>query len=210
MNTYCENCGGLLDENGNCPYCGKTAAVQENVPFQESSQGISIEDLTNTQYQPVYEEVECREAHLNFWNTIFPMFFAFGFGFVGIIIPIFLKIQNEPDVPYMMFIPFAIIGIVATLIVIYGFHKAFAVALFGREIGGVVKGYRMDTMMYNGMPGAVAEILVTTNSGKKLLLYQIGGPAKPFAVGSTVRVKVYKDYYKVIQEKNKIWDEINN
>ena len=204
MDRYCQNCGALLDEYGRCNYCTNSSSYS----FQEPSTIQPIQDLPNIEYNQYLPEIECKEANLSFWTLVFPLIFAVMFSFAGIGMPIFLYTQGERDVPYFFFIPFALVGLGATGIVLYGIYKAIVISLFSKEITGTVQGYRNDNVLYNGMPGQTAEILISTYDGQKLLLYQIGGPSRPFQVGKKVRIKVYKDYFKVIKEKDTVWKNI--
>ena len=199
MNKYCENCGALLNEYGQCEYCN----------FQEPSTAVSFDNFQNVQYEQPLQEIQCKEANIGFWTTVFPLIFAVGFGYFGLVMPIFIYFNGgNSEVPYLFFIPFALVGIGATVVFLYNIYKAIVVALFSKEIDGVVKGYRNDNVLYNGMPGQIAEIEVSTYDGKKLLLYQVGGPSRPFTVGKSVKVKVFKDYFKAIEEKEQIWKNI--
>ena len=78
--------------------------------------------------------------------------------------------------------------------------------MFGKTVTGIVRGYRNDNVLYNGVPGAVAEIIVSAKDGKRLLLYQLGSPAKILKVGSVVPVKIHKNIFKVL--KNRDTDDV--
>ena len=66
MNKYCENCGGLLDENGRCPYCGASYGSTESAgnipydPYTQSQSSLSTNDIPNAEYETQYPEIECQ------------------------------------------------------------------------------------------------------------------------------------------------------
>ena len=78
------------------------------------------------------------EAHLNFWNTIFPLIFAVSFGFFGIIFPIaFALLFKETTLTITIFLfssIFAIIGIGAAVIAIKAVIKYNSVKTKGKEL----------------------------------------------------------------------------
>ena len=138
------------------------------------------------------------------------MIFGIAFGYAGIIIPItILRDGNPQKVPLLFFLPFALVGIGALFIVIRQIYRAVIIATKAKTITGVVQGYRPNNARYNGVPGSVAKIAISTKNGPRILLYDLGSPARPFAVGRNVDVKVYKNYYKVDARKgDDVWKNV--
>jgi hypothetical protein len=93
-----------------------------------------------------------------------------------------------------------VVGIGATVIVVYSLYKYILVSLKGKEITGVVYGYMDDVVNYNHRPGQVCKILVDTLKGKRFIYYSLQGTNKPYPINEKVRLKVYKSYFRIINK----------
>ena len=45
--------------------------------------------------------------------------------------------------------------------------------------------------------------MVDTNDGKKFILYQLGDTVKPYKINSKIKLKVYKNLFKIIKNDEK-------
>ncbi len=185
-NRVCKHCGApLLSEV--CQYCGCRA------------------DGTDTAALPAeYETIDCSNASLTFWNTIFAGIFSVMFGIVGCM-PLWVEdiTTGSESMPRLFFVPFALVGAGATVVVVYSLYKYVLVSLKGKEITGTVYGYMDDVVNYNHRPGQVCKILVDTLKGKRFIYYSLQGTNRPYPVNGKVRLMVYKNYFRIIKEPKK-------
>ena len=178
----CKNCGApVLSEV--CQYCG-----------------CRVDSADTAKLSAEYETLDCKNASLTFWNTIFAGIFSVTFGFVGFL-PLWLDslAMSADRPPRIFFFIFAAVGIGATVIVIYSLYKYILVSLKGKEITGVVYGYMDDVVNYNHRPGQVCKILVDTMKGKRFIYYSLQGTNKPYPINEKVRLKVYKNYFRIVK-----------
>ena len=177
----CRHCGApVLSEI--CPYCSSRTGIEtEKTPME-------------------YPIIECKEAHLSFWDTAFPAIFAVSFGWFGFYMPVFFYKVGEIEETWtlLFFIPFATVGIAATYIVLSRIWRYITVVLFGKEIEGVVYGFQDDNVLLNGNPAQVAKILLHTPNGPRFIMYQLGNTSRPFKANDRLMIKVYKDRFKII------------
>lgn len=187
--TTCYYCGAPV-RTEICPYCGKPTGLNTQTAVLE------------------YPEIECKEAHLNFWGTIFPLIFALSFGFFGFAAsPFFTYSTDEIIMVELMLLPFKVISIVATLMVIVNIWRYISIILFGKEIEGIVYGYFDDSVTYNNQPGQVCKILVTSRHGKRFIMYQLKDTKKPYKVNTSLPLSVYKNRFLILNKhKYEIWD----
>ena len=179
----CKNCGApVLSEV--CQYCG-----------------CRVDSADTAKLSAEYETLDCKNASLTFWNTIFAGIFSVTFGFVGFL-PLWLDslAMNADRPPRIFFFIFAVVGIGATVIVIYSLYKYVLVSLKGKEITGIVYGYMDDVVNYNHQPGQVCKILVDTLKGKRFIYYSLQGTNKPYPINETIRLKVYKNYFRIVKK----------
>ena len=189
-NTFhCKNCGAPVTTEL-CPYCN------------------SLTGLNTANANMEYPVEECKEAILSFWNTIFPLIFAFGFGFFGILFPIiFFSVDKEMGtMSILMCFPFAIIGIIAFIIAIKPIIRHILLKKKGIEIEGTIYGYMDDNILINGNPSQIVKILIDTPKGKRFILYQLGDIKKPYQLNSKIKLLVYKDYFLIINKKEYLYN----
>ena len=179
----CKHCGApVLSEV--CQYCG-----------------CRVESADTANLSAEYETIDCKNADLTFWNTIFAGIFSVMFGVFGLMPLWFDELAMNGDrPPRIFFLPFAVVGIGATVIVIYSLYKYILVSLKGKEITGVVYGYMDDVVNYNHRPGQVCKILVDTLKGKRFIYYSLQGTNKPYPINEKIRLKVYKNYFRIVKK----------
>jgi len=185
MQQNCPNCGAPITSEI-CPYCGLNTGYQE------------LKDYNNL------PKIDCKEAHIGFWTTFFPLIFAFGFGFAGLVMPISFMIsgdENFDGLTLLFFVPFALVGIVAAYFSIAPLVRLFLIKTKGTEIDGLVCGYTNDNVTLNGAPSKVAIIKIDTDEGPKLIHYQLGDTVCPYEIQSKIKLKVYKDMFTIIKDK---------
>jgi hypothetical protein len=163
--------------------------------------GCRVDDADTAGLPAEYETIDCSNASLTFWNTIFAGIFSVMFGIVGCM-P--LWVDNLPTgsegMPRIFFVPFALVGAGATIIVIYSLYKYVLVSLKGKEITGTVYGYMDDVVSYNRRPGQVCKILVDTLKGKRFIYYSLQGTNRPYPVNEKVTLRVYKNYFMIVRK----------
>ena len=150
-----------------------------------------------------YPVIDCKEANIGFWNVCFPLIFAISFGFFGFVFPLmFLFMESGEFIgELLMCSVFAIIGVVAFIIGIKPIIRYFLVKRNGQEIEAVVYGYMNDNVLYNGVPAQIVKLLLNTNDGKKFILYQLADTKRPYKINSTIKLKVYKDMFLIVNKK---------
>ena len=190
VNRNCPNCGAPVTTEI-CPYCN--AATDIDTRFADME----------------YPVIECREAGITFWNFVFPMIFAVSFGFFGFVFPLsflFVGDKGEALSVFLFCSIFGIIGVVAFVISMIPVVRTLMIMLRGKNIEAVVYGYMDDNVLLNNVPAQIVKLLVTTNDGKKFILYQLGDIKQPFKVNSRINLKVYKDIF-LIENKKKYYFE---
>jgi hypothetical protein len=149
-------------------------------------------------------DIEVKEAHFNFWTLVFPLIFAIPFSCIGFGIPILnitgtYQFYESFNMDFTLFcIPFALIGFVTLLIPLIVLYRRIVLNLKGEYTYGVVEGYVDDTFVLNGRPGQVARIRVETDTGPRIIRYQLGTINRPYEIGSEVRLKRYRNYYLIL------------
>ena len=179
-----------------CPHCG-ARVLSEVCQYC----GSYIGEITTADLAAEYPVLECKEAVISFWNLAFPAMFAFGFGFFGFGGPIMMASVEEAEMMAILIsLPFAAVSVVAFGIVARTLYRYFLVSAKGSEIEGTVYGYMDDVVAYNGVNGQVAKILINTPKGKRFILYQLGSTMMKYPINSTVRLQMYKNYFRVLPE----------
>jgi hypothetical protein len=186
--------------NDTCPYCG-AAITSEICPYCGSITGL---DTANADME--YPVIECREAHLNFWNTAFPAIFAVSFGFVGFLLPLAVSASGvEKATLLIVCIPFALIGLIAAIIVLKNLYYFISVRLAGKEITGKVYGYMDDDLLLNGSPAQICKILLHTPKGPRFIMYQMKRIDHPYGINDRIDLKVYRDRFAILKDDSRIY-----
>ena len=186
--VICSNCGAPVTSEI-CPYCGAMTGLDTASANME------------------YPVIECKEAHLNFWNLAFPAIFAVGFGFFGFIFPFAFSMAGDKMESFVKIIciPFAITGIVAFIIVIRNLYYFLSVCLAGSETEGRVYGYVDDNMLLNGQAAQVCKILLHTPDGPRFIMYQLKETTHPYGINDRISLKVFKNRFTILKKDCKTW-----
>lgn len=190
----CKNCGAPVTSEI-CPFCGSMTGLDTQTADME------------------YPVLECKEANLGFWTLAFPAIFAIGFGYAGIVSPIMMFFaEDQFDMPkaftgfsFLFFLPFALVGLVATVFTILPIYRYLMLMIKGKEIYGTVYGYVDDEVLLNGRPAQVVKILVQSPEGPRFIMYQLGNTEHPYGINTKVSLRVYKDLF-MIEKKKKVMD----
>ena len=75
---HCPNCGAPVTSEV-CQFCGAATG------------------LDTASADMMYDSIDVKEAHLNFWNVIFPSMFAAAFGFFGFVFPILFSDASKGE-----------------------------------------------------------------------------------------------------------------
>ena len=186
----------MADKNRVCKHCG-APVLSEVCQYC----GCRVDNADTAGLPAEYETIECKNAGLTFWNTIFAGIFSVMFGGFGSMPLWFDKIiTNGERPPRIFFLPFAVVGFGATVILIYSLYKYVLVSLKGKETTGIVYGYMDDVVNYNHRPGQVCKILVDTLKGKRFIYYSLQGTNRPYPVNEKVTLKVYKNYFRIVKK----------
>ena len=184
--THCANCGAPATTEI-CPYCHVATGIDAISADME------------------YPVIECHEVNLGFWNVIFPLIFAVAFSLSGImtigIISITSLLGDESMFNFGYI--FLTIGIVALIITLIPIIRYLQIKRYGKEIEAAVYGYLNDNILINNQPAQIVKLLVDTNDGKKFILYQLGDTVKPYKINSKIKLKVYKNLFKIIKNDEK-------
>lgn len=179
--TECPNCGAPVTSEI-CPYCNTATGINTAAANME------------------YPVIECKEAHLGFFNTAFPIIFAVGFGFFGFVFPIAFASTDQFKTVLAMCSIFALISVVAFVIVLRTIIKYSLVKAKGKDINGIVYGYMDDNLLINGGPAQIVKIKVDTDEGPRFILYQTGDTKQPYKINGLIKLKVYKDIFRIEKE----------
>ncbi len=181
--TNCPNCGAVLLSEV-CQYCGSYVGL------------VATGDLSAE-----YPTVSCKHGKYTFFGIIFPMIFVVVFGGIGILpILLFANGDSDANIIILMALPFLVIGIGFLLVLLFNIWKIVANQLFGKTLDGIIYGYMDDTIAYNGINGQKAKILVNASEGKKFILLPLATTEKPYEVNSKVKVRVYKNIARILDE----------
>lgn len=150
-----------------------------------------------------YPTLKCKSAAITFWNVCFPGIFAFGF-MGGPLMATLTALRGQGTGIWLFMSIFFIIGAVSAGIAIFNLVKYFLVMRKGKRISGIVCGYEPDNVIYNNRPGQIAKILLDTPVGKRYIMYKLGNATQPYAINSRVSLMAYKNYFKVMDNDEKI------
>ena len=183
-----------LYQKRNCPSCG-APVVSEICAYCGTATGLNTAEA-NMEY-PV---MECREANINFWNLIFPLIFAAAFGISGIIALVVFGGFGGVRLS-LIGLPFLLIGLVSAFIAIRTVARFLKVKLFGEMIQARVYGYMDDCVLINGKPAQTVKLLVQTDDGPRVILYQLGNTLKPYRINDIIDIMVYRSQFMICRNK---------
>ena len=177
----CPNCGApILSEV--CQYCGTYVGQ------------VSTAELT-----PEYELIHCKQAALDMWKFLFPLFMGVPFFGAGITIVVALA---SGDIAGLSGLPFALIGTGFLVYWIINVKRYLATRFRGVDREGVVYGYMDDVVAYNGRNGQQIKILLDTSEGKKFIILPLQTTVKPYEINSPIRVRLYKKSALILTNKS--------
>ena len=189
QNRVCPHCGAPITSEI-CSYCGTNVA-----DFEEMTSELVAE----------YPTAECHMARFSFFGTIFPLTFMLSFVFFGIMFPfIFVATGNAPKTVILRCLPFALVGIGAGIVFFRNISRVVMVNTKGKVIDAIVYGYMDDTVAYNGNNGQVVKLLISTPQGKRFIFLSLEATNKPYKINSTIKLKHYKNLYKIMSED--VWE----
>ena len=190
-----------------CKNCGAPVTT-EICPFCHCATGINT-----TQADMEYPVLNCKAAHLGFWNVGFPLIFAVSFGMAALLgIVISASISNSFDevsgyansfrgTSILMSIatglPFLVISIVAFAFVIKQVVRYMSVKKNGQPITATVYGYMNDNYYINGTPAQVVKLLINTENGNRFILYKLGKIYQPYGVNTQIELIMYNNIFMI-------------
>ena len=179
-----------------CPYCGAVALSEVCQFCGQYIGGTETKDLSVE-----YPTLECKNAELTFFGTVFPLIFMLAFGFFGFLFPvIFLLEDSFEPVILIACIPFAAVGIGAGVAFFRSVCRFLLVMVKGKQMTATVYGYMDDTVSYNGNNGQVVKLLIDTKRGKRFIFYPLGSTNKPYMVNSKIKIRAYGSSFIVQKE----------
>ncbi len=182
-----------------CPSCG-APVVSEICPYCGTPTGI---DTAKADME--YPVIDCKEAELNFWNVWFPAIFAVGFGLAGLITLIVTINSGEGIATKLICLPFLLVGIVASILVIRVIVRYVKVKSRGKKMKATVYGYMNDDVLINNRPAQIVKLLVQTKNGPRFILYQLGNTTKTYGVNDELNIVVYKDCFMIDKSEENIF-----
>jgi len=180
----CKNCGAPVTSEI-CPFCG------------------AVTGMVTAQADMQYPVLQCKEATLNFWTVAFPAIFAFSFGFFGFAFPfLFAKSGSEEmGTVLLISIPFALIGVVAFIIMLRPIIRFLILKSKGTRVTAKVYGYVDDNVLINDQPAQVVKLLVYTPEGYRFVTYQLGTTDQPYGINTEIELLVYKDIFMIEKQQ---------
>ncbi len=205
MEDTCEYCGGVYVHglHTSCPHCGAPIkAVQNQQVYQPAPEPTKAIDID--QHIAEYPTIDCIEADMPIFLTIMLAVGGSLFSLAGLAAMVMTLAFGSFDiVPFLLMFAFLAVGIIMFVIIGKWVHRNLLVKNHGKDIHGIVAGYQNDpTILINGMPAQIVQIDVDTKKGKRTLLYQLRRLGQPYAIGSTLQLKVYKDLFLIVTKSN--------
>lgn len=180
-----------------CPSCG-APIVSEICAYCGAATG-----LNTARADMEYPVLECKSATLNFWKACFPAIFAVTFSIAGIICMI-CGITDGEIIVFFAGIPFLLVGIVASVIIVMNLSRYIKVKKNGKQIQATVYGYMNDDVLINNEPAQIVKLLVHTPNGPRFILYKLGNTLKPYGINDTIPIMVYEDCFLICKNKEVI------
>lgn len=162
-----------------------------------------------------YPVIECLEARLGTEEYIE---LALGlvlmiFGFISPIICFLNALHNLGNVTP----PIGLIEIFAAMLIFFGVFGFIGVIFFinfmkpmlmmrkikskGKEKDAIVYEYTDDDNYIDGVPTQVVKLLVEDKKKPIFIYYQLGKAEQPYEINSKVRIKMYRNIFRIIEEK---------
>lgn len=182
--THCQNCGAPATTEV-CRYCKGASGIDKEF--------IKLE----------YPVLECDETNIIYHYIIgytLLGLFLFPFGLYGMVFYIKLK---QVELTFIGFL-FALMGFLNLNYGLTPVIRNLILKKHGKEIDAIVYGYMDDDFIVNGYPTQIAKLLIDTKHGKKFILYQLEKAKQPYKIKSKIKIKMYKNIYKVL-DKEKVY-----
>lgn len=199
--SKCPSCGAASGNKEVCDYCG-SSLIKKRV---YESEGIinSLEEQYKIEDEkvPVFRGKGCnRDLFLVLFTGIFsgcfilvPTIIIIAFSNVGMLDSFLIPIMSI----------FYVIGIVAMIPLILSTVRRIKCKK-SPELNGIVRGYSDNKLvMVNGSPAKMVRILVELPSGPKIAEISTGNSDKPYSIGKMVKIRNYKNYFYIDEEKEK-------
>lgn len=194
--TSCPSCGASNKGKDICDYCG-TLLIKKEVQQPVFEERLSQEECyarEDAGLPVIHGKKAGRNPFLLIFCPIFggcffviPFFIMIGFMSVGLM-PIWVILM------LVMFMAGGIGAFVPLILNIVNTSKCKN----GVDIYGVVRGYEDSMMMVNGKPILNVILRVEYANGPHLVIVGTGETRKSYALGQTVKLKNYNDYYMVV------------
>lgn len=164
-----------------------------------------------------YPVLECLEASVGteeYIEMILGIVFMF-FGFVSPLMCFLFELKNFEDAPpplglfelfagmLLLFSIFGIIGLIFFLDFLKPVVRMRILKRKGKKYDAVVCEYVDDNRYIDGAPTQVVELLIKAPRGEKIIYYQLGKADKPYEINSKIKVKMYRNIFRIIEEENK-------
>lgn len=182
---YCQSCGAPAVSEI-CPYCG------------------TVTGLNTAEADMEYPVLDCKEATLSFWTVWFPMIFVVAFGMAGLSMLLISIVGSGDGFLLLMGMPFLLIGVVASVLVIRTLSRYVKVKTKGKNIQATVYGYMDDELLINNMPAKIVKLLVQTPNGPRFILYKLGNTLKPYGINDNIDIMVYQNYFMICKNKETV------
>ena len=183
------------NKQGICPSCG-APVVAEICSYCGTATG-----LNTAEADMEYPVLECKAAALSFWTVWFPMIFAVAFGGAGLIVLLIGIIAVGEAFMVLISLPFLLIGIVASWLVLRSVLRYTKVKTHGKMITATVYGYMNDNVLINNQPAQIVKLLVQTPNGPRFILYKLGNTLKPYGINDTIDIMVHEDCFMIVKNK---------
>lgn len=191
--TYCQHCGTATTSEI-CSICnnptGITETISQNYP-KTDCKTIDAKPLTIIKY-----------IILIFWSI--PL---------GVYLTDFILNQEFKDlrIYLILIVPLFIIGIVSIITLLYTIVQNTRLNIYGKEIEGIILENKSELNKITQKNSIYLKILIETTEGKKFIYYKIAEEKiqttayrllkimEIYPVDSKIKLKVYKDLYKIVK-----------
>ena len=171
-----------------CPHCGTP------IPGDICQYCSKVTDGKKPERKPVrYPEVVCRYVGITFHEISFYSTLIL-FSFIAVICII---INTEYMEAVLLALIFSLPGIIIGITLIRRAFTFLLLSVNGTDAEGEVYGYKDDQMRYGEDFCQIAEVMVKSPEGEKILLIPLNKTSHPYPLNSSVRIRKYKDFVKI-------------
>ncbi len=163
---------------------------------------------------PVLECLEASVGTEEYIEMVLGLVFMF-FGFVSPLMCFLFELKNFEETPpplglfelfagmLLFFSVFGIIGLIFFLDFLKPVVRMHILKRKGKKYEALVCEYVDDNRYIDGAPTQVVKLLIKAPRGEKVIYYQLGTAEKPYEINSKVKVKMYRNIFRIIKEENK-------